>query len=143
MSTSGNGFEVEVDNLRAFAAQVRGLLSEFEGSAAGSAVYGSSGVSSAAFGSFAEAQDLYKRYENVRTELSKTLTDIQKAIDIAQQNADHTAANYEEHEQDTRQRMTLAHDGWATTWNQADLDASQKAAATPPNRPANTARPQW
>ncbi|MEU5387481.1 MULTISPECIES: hypothetical protein [Kitasatospora] len=148
MSTSGNGFQVEVDNLRAFAAQVRGLLSEYESGASTSAVYGPSGVSSAAFGSFPEAQELYQQYNVMRTELSALLNSIQDAIDAAQQNADHTAANYEEHEQDTRTRMTLSQDGWATTWSQSELDARQKAASTPTtttttSQPTTTTRPQW
>ncbi|MFJ4675291.1 hypothetical protein [Kitasatospora sp. NPDC088783] len=148
MSTSGKGFEVEVDSLRAFAAQVRGLLSEYESGASTSVVYGPSGVSSSAFGSFPEAQELYQQYNVMRTQLSTLLSDIQSAIDTAQQNADHTAANYEEHEQDTRKRMTLTQDGWTTTWSQSELDARQRAASTPPtttttSQPTTTTRPQW
>ncbi|MFF4343386.1 hypothetical protein ACFY00_26075 [Kitasatospora sp. NPDC001540] len=143
MTTSGNGFQVEVDNLRAFAAQVRGLLSEFESGAGKSTVYGASGVGSGAFGSFSEAQELSASYNMVRARLSTLLDQIQETIDVAQQNADHTAANYEQHEQDTSQRMTLAQDGWATTWSQSELNAQQTTATAPQSQPTTTARPQW
>ncbi|RAJ43125.1 hypothetical protein K353_02143 [Kitasatospora sp. SolWspMP-SS2h] len=142
MSTSGKGFEVEVDSLRAFAAQVRGLLSEFESGAGTGAVYGPSGVGSAAFGSFAEAQGLYTQYDALRLRLSTLLADIQSAIDLAQRNADHTATNYEEHEQDTRKNMTLSKDGWTTTWSQSELDA-RKAGTTTSAQSTNTVKPQW
>ncbi|GAA2091619.1 hypothetical protein GCM10009759_16520 [Kitasatospora saccharophila] len=143
MTTSGNGFQVEVDNLRAFAAQVRGLLSEFESGASKSAVFGASGVASGAFGSFDEARELGRTYNYARVQLSALLDSIQETIDVAQQNADHTAANYEEHEQDTSKRLTMAQDGWDTTWSQAELDAQKTSASAPQSRPANTARPQW
>ncbi|MFC8718100.1 hypothetical protein [Kitasatospora sp. NPDC057198] len=143
MTTSGNGFQVEVDNLRAFAAQVRGLLSEFEGGAGKSAVFGPSGVGSGAFGSFDEAQQLNMSYNQVRIHLSGLLSRIQETIDVAQQNADHTASNYEEHEQDTSKRMTVAQDGWATTWSQAELNAQQTSAPAPQGQSTNAARQQW
>ncbi|MFD7732744.1 hypothetical protein ACFV6F_20435 [Kitasatospora phosalacinea] len=143
MTTSGNGFQVEVDNLRAFASQVRGLLSEFESGAGKSAVYGASGVGSAAFGGFGEAQELSAAYNHARVQLSNLLAQIQETIDVAQQNADHTAMNYEEHEQDTSKRMTMAQDGWTTTWSQAELNAQQTSASAPQSQPTTTARPQW
>ncbi|MFB7944096.1 hypothetical protein ACFC6L_04185 [Kitasatospora phosalacinea] len=143
MTTSGNGFQVEVDNLRAFASQVRGLLSEFESGAGKSAVYGASGVGSGAFGGFGEAQELSSEYNHLRVQLSNLLSQIQDTIDVAQQNADHTATNYEQHEQDTSKHMTLAQDGWATTWSQSELNAQKAAANTPQSQPTTTARPQW
>ncbi|GLW54925.1 hypothetical protein [Kitasatospora phosalacinea] len=143
MTTSGNGFQVEVDNLRAFASQVRGLLSEFESGAGKSAVYGASGVGSGAFGSFGEAQELGAAYNRARVQLSGLLDQIQETIDVAQQNADHTAMNYEEHEQDTSKRMTMAQDGWTTTWSQSELNAQQASAKAPQSQPTTTARPQW
>ncbi|MEV7215635.1 hypothetical protein AB0O31_21380 [Kitasatospora cineracea] len=142
MSTSGNGFQVEVDNLRAFAAQVRGLLSEFESGAGSTAVYGPSGIGSGAFGSFAEANGLYTQYDALRLRLSTLLADIQEAIDLVQRNADHTAANYEEHEQDTRKSMTLSQDGWTTTWSPSELDA-RKTGTTASAQPTSTVNPQW
>ncbi|MFI1519376.1 hypothetical protein [Kitasatospora cineracea] len=142
MSTSGNGFQVEVDNLRAFAAQVRGLLSEYESGAGKSAVYGPSGVGSAAFGSFIEAQDLHAEYDTLRTRLGNLLADIQDAIDMVQRNADHTAANYEEHEQNTRKSMTLSSDGWTTTWSPSELDA-RKAGTTASAQPTSVVNQQW
>ncbi|MGW4809159.1 hypothetical protein [Kitasatospora sp. NPDC004272] len=143
MTTSGNGFQVEVDNLRAFAAQVRGLLSEFESGAGKSVVFGASGVNSGAFGSFDEARQLNMSYDQARAQLSGILAKIQETIDVAQQNADHTATNYEEHEQDTSKRMTMAQDGWATTWSQAELDAQRTPASAPQSQPVNSAETQW
>lgn len=147
MSTSGKGFQVEVDSLRAFAAQVRGLLKEFEEGAGSSKVYGSTGLGANAFGSFPEAQELHAKYSDMRVALSKVMADIQTAIDYAQQNAEHTATNYEEQEKATRQHMTLAHDGWSATWDQTSLDRANANSGQPttasPARVTDATRPQW
>ncbi|BAJ28655.1 MULTISPECIES: hypothetical protein [Kitasatospora] len=130
MST-GNGFQIEVDNLRAFAAQVRRLLSEFEGSAGSSEVYGRSGISPAAFGDFPEAQALHAKYSLMRSELSSRLQMIQDAIDSVQQKADYTANNYDEQEQDTRKHVTLASDGWTPASSPGSTNPNESRAITP------------
>ncbi|RKE19261.1 hypothetical protein [Streptomyces sp. TLI_171] len=146
MSTSGKGFQVEVDSLRAFAAQVRGLLKEFDEGAGTAKVYGPTGIGTNAFGTFPEAQALHAKYTDMREALNRILFEIQDTIDQVQQNADHTATNYEEQERNTRQRMSLAHDGWSATWDQASLDRANTGPtqATPTqSRPTDGARPQW
>ncbi|MFJ8442905.1 hypothetical protein [Kitasatospora griseola] len=114
MSTGGKGYQVEVDSLRAFATQVRGLLKEFEDGAGGAKVHGQTGLSSAAFGSFAEAQALHSKYGEMREGLRSVLDQIQQSIDEAQQNADRTANNYEEQEHNASKHLKLASDGWST-----------------------------
>ncbi|MFG2823453.1 hypothetical protein ACGFX4_29015 [Kitasatospora sp. NPDC048365] len=111
--TGGSGYRVEVDNLRAFATQVRGLLGEFQARADGSKVHGQSGVGRDAFGTFAEAQELYLRYAEMRDSLRHVLDVIYDAIDEAQQKADRTAANYEDQEYETSRAMKLSDDGWS------------------------------
>ncbi|MFJ5234279.1 hypothetical protein ACIQBJ_30795 [Kitasatospora sp. NPDC088391] len=147
MSTSGKGYQVEVDSLRAFAAQVRNLLKEFEEGAGSQKVYGSTGLGGNAFGTFPEAQELHAKYSEMRVGLAKVMDQIQTAIDYAQQNAEHTATNYEEQEKATRQHMTLASDGWSATWDQASLDradvASGRTPAATPTKVTDATRPQW
>lgn len=124
MSTGGNGYRVEVDSLRAFAAQVRGLLSEFEDGAGAAKVHGQTGLSPAAFGPFAEAQSLHAKYDEFREVLREVFDKLQAAIDESQQKADRTATNYEEQEHATTQQMKLGSDGWSVD-------------NTPPLRPAS------
>lgn len=110
---SGAGYRVEVDGLRAFATQVRGLLSEFQASADGTRTHGQSGVGRGAFGTFAEAEALHDKYEAMRDGLRDVLNALQDAIDEAQRKADLTAANYEEQEHETYRHLTVASDGWS------------------------------
>ncbi|GAA2143971.1 hypothetical protein GCM10009760_30940 [Kitasatospora kazusensis] len=112
-SSGGSGYRVEVDSLRAFAAQVRGLLSEFQASADGTRTRGVSGVGQTAFGTFAEATTLHDKYETMRDGLCDVLDALHAAIDAAQHRADLTASNYEEQESDTSRRFRVAADGWS------------------------------
>ncbi|MFI9786221.1 hypothetical protein ACIHEI_22410 [Kitasatospora sp. NPDC051984] len=152
MSTGGKGFQVEVDSLRAFAAQVRGLLKEFEDGAGGAKVHGQTGLAPAAFGTFAEAMALHAKYGQMRDALKEVLDGIQQAIDEAQRNADRTATNYEENEHDTSKHLKLASDGWSTvapspvTSTQRTTSAAPQAAPPAGNvSPAGSGepRPQW
>lgn len=110
---SGAGYRVEVDSLRAFASQVRKLLSEFQANADGTRTHGQSGVGRGAFGTFAEAQALHDKYENMRDGLRNVLNALQDAIDEAQRKADLTAANYEEQEHETSRHLKVDSDGWS------------------------------
>ncbi|GAA4850768.1 hypothetical protein [Kitasatospora terrestris] len=129
--TGGSGYRVEVDSLRAFATQVRGLLGEFQARADGSKVHGLSGVSTGAFGNFAEAEELRERYVEMRDVLRSVLNGIYDTIDEAQQKADRTAANYEDQEYETSRTMKLSDDGWST--------APPPARTVAPGRPARPA----
>ncbi|MDH6577143.1 hypothetical protein [Kitasatospora sp. MAP5-34] len=110
---SGAGYRVEVDSLRAFATQVRGLLSEFQASADGTRTHGLSGVAPTAFGTFAEAEALREKYDVMRDGLRDVLNALQEAIDESQKKADLTAANYEEQERETSRHLKLDADGWS------------------------------
>ncbi|MFJ1755244.1 hypothetical protein [Kitasatospora sp. NPDC088134] len=149
MSTSGKGYQVEVDSLRAFAAQVRNLLKEFEEGAGSQKVYGSTGLGANAFGTFPDARALYAKYSDMRVGLSQFLDQLQQAIDYAQQNADHTATNYEEQEAATSKHLTLAGDGWSSTWDKASLDRANTVknqaagVTTAPAKVTDATRPQW
>ncbi|MGW4646066.1 hypothetical protein [Kitasatospora sp. NPDC004289] len=112
MST-GKGYRVEVDSLRAFATQVRGLLDEFQSRADGTRTHGQTGVARSAFGSFPEAQALHQQYELTRDGLRDVLLLLQDAIDEAQRKADLTASNYEEQETETTRHLKLNTDGWS------------------------------
>ncbi|WP_457032787.1 hypothetical protein [Kitasatospora sp. P5_F3] len=109
----GAGYRVEVDNLRAFASQVRGLLDEFQARADGSRTHGQSGVGRSAFGTFPEAQALFDKYEVMRDSLRDVMNMLQDAIDDAQRKADLTATNYEEQELETTRGLKLNADGWS------------------------------
>ncbi|WP_035848826.1 hypothetical protein [Kitasatospora azatica] len=102
-----------MDNLRAFAGQVRGLLSEFQESADGPTTHTKSGVGRGSFGEFAEATALHDQYDMMRDGLRDVLTALHGAIDEAQRKADLTATNYEEQEQHTKQRLKVTSDGWS------------------------------
>lgn len=127
---AGAGFRVEVESLRAFASQVRGLLGEFEASAGGSRVHAQSGVGASAFGSFPEAQALHEKYELMRDSLRSLLERLQDAIDEAQRKADLTADNYEEHERETSQNLKLNTDGWSVGNTNSLATASYRPAST-------------
>ncbi|MEU9128552.1 hypothetical protein AB0D08_10635 [Kitasatospora sp. NPDC048540] len=110
---SGAGYRVEVDGLRAFASQVRGLLNEFQTTADGTRVHGQSGVGGTAFGSFPEAVDLHEKYQQMRDGLRDVLNALYDAIDEAQRKADLTAVNYEEQELETSRTLRISSDGWS------------------------------
>ncbi|WP_344442800.1 hypothetical protein [Kitasatospora nipponensis] len=110
---AGAGYRVEVDNLRAFAGQVRGLLAEFQTSADGPTTHARTGVGRGSFGPFAEAVALHDQYDLMRDGLRDVLTALHEAIDEAQQKADLTATNYEEQEHRTAQRLKVGADGWS------------------------------
>jgi hypothetical protein len=136
-----------VDGLRAFASQVRGLLSEFQASADGTRTHGQSGVGRTAFGTFAEAEALHEKYETMRDGLRDVLNALQDAIDEAQRKADLTAANYEEQEQETTRHLKVDSDGWSvaasptTTTRIAYSNAAMVRPASPaasPKAPAGS-----
>ncbi|GAA2745437.1 hypothetical protein [Kitasatospora cinereorecta] len=133
-----SGFQVEVDNLRAFAAQVRRLLSDFEANANGNKVHAMSSVAGGAFGGFVEAQDLHTKYLDMTDQLRRVLFLIYDAIDDAQRKADLTATNYEEHEHQTAQALKLNDDGWSAAPPPATQVRSTSGQTT---RPATTQQP--
>ncbi|MGW4893405.1 hypothetical protein ACWEQL_14240 [Kitasatospora sp. NPDC004240] len=128
---------MEVEQLRAFAAQVRGLLAEFQNQADGSKLHGQSGVGKTAFGTFAEAVDIHNRYQVMRDSLRDVLNQLQQAVDDAQRKAELTATNYEEHEHNTSQKLKvkLGEDGWSV----ANPSATSAAAYTRTVAPARHA----
>lgn len=145
---SGAGYRVEVDSLRAFASQVRGLLSEFEASAGGTKVHGQSGVGRSAFGTFAEAEALHSKYEEMRDRLRTVLNGLQDAIEEAQRKAEATANNYEEHEHETTRALQVdSSDGWSVGGSPpvttASLRSNSVRAANPigPKGPAGGSSP--
>ncbi|MEV7178533.1 hypothetical protein [Kitasatospora sp. NPDC093679] len=156
MSTgSGSGYRVEVDNLRAFASQVRGLLGEFESAAGGSRVHSQSGVSRSAFGTFSEAEALHAKYQDMRDSLRDVLDALQQAIEEAQHKAELTARNYEEQEQETSHSLRVNSDGWsvgstATPVTAAYRSNSAAGPAVGPKGPAGSSpagsgdpQPSW
>ena len=127
---SGSGYRVEVDNLRAFAGQVRRLLQEFQEYADGTRTHGQSGIGATAFGTFPEATALHKQYEVMRDGLRTVMNQLQDAVDDAHRKAELTAANYEEREHSTSQKLKLDSDGWSV--------ANPSAASTAAVSQANT-----
>ncbi|WP_327067136.1 hypothetical protein [Kitasatospora sp. NBC_01302] len=112
---AGSGYQVEVDSLRAFAGQVRGLLAEFQASADGPTTHARTGVGGTSFGEFAEAKALHDQYELMRDGLRDVLSALHEAIDDAQRKADLTATNYEEQEHRTAQTLKVSSDGWSVS----------------------------
>ncbi|WP_431678808.1 hypothetical protein [Kitasatospora sp. KL5] len=152
MSTgSGSGYRVEVDGLRAFASQVRGLLSEFETAAGGSRVHSQSGVGRSAFGTFPEAEALHAKYEAMRDGLRDVLDALQDAIEEAQHKAELTARNYEEQEHETSRSLKVNSDGWSVGNTATPVTAAYKPGASGPavgpkgpagSSPAGSGNPQ-
>ncbi|MFD9129912.1 hypothetical protein [Kitasatospora sp. NPDC059571] len=139
---SGAGYRVEVDSLRAFASQVRGLLSEFEATAGGTKVHGQSGVGRSAFGTFGEAEALHKKYEEMRDQLRLVLNHLQDAIDQAQRKADVTANNYEEHEHETARSLHIeTSDGWSVLGGSSVVTASVRSNAVRSTAPSGPKGP--
>lgn len=131
---AGAGYRVEIEQLRAFAAQVRGLLAEFQQQADGTRTHGQSGVGKSAFGTFAEATELHNRYVTMRDRLRDVLNQLQEAVDDAQRKAELTATNYEEQEHRTSQKLkvTLGEDGWSVANPSATSTAAYTSTVTPP-----------
>ncbi|MFJ8044902.1 hypothetical protein ACIRBX_30810 [Kitasatospora sp. NPDC096147] len=145
MST-GKGYRVEVDSLRAFAAQVRGLLDEFQSRADGTRTHGQTGVANTAFGSFAEANALREQYERTRDGLRDVLNMLQDAVDEAQRKADLTAANYEDQEAETSRHLKVNSDGWSVeggvTAAPVSYGSGRRPATVPtPKAPSPTVSP--
>ncbi|SDT75704.1 hypothetical protein SAMN05216371_5010 [Streptomyces sp. TLI_053] len=130
---AGRGYRVEVEQLRAFAAQVRLLLAEFQHHADGTATHGRSGIGPKALGTFAEATDLHGRYQIMRDGLRDALDQLQEAIDEAQKKAELTATNYEEQEHLTRTGLKLGDDGWSVA-NPSAASTAAYARTTAPAR---------
>ncbi|MFF4652683.1 hypothetical protein [Streptomyces sp. NPDC001380] len=105
---AGTGYQVKIDNLREFAARVRGLLAEFEAGAGGDRVHAGSGVAASSFGLFPEARRLDERYGIMRDALRDVLDTLHQALGEAQRNAEATARNYEEQEHGTAAAMRRA-----------------------------------
>ncbi|MDH6121512.1 hypothetical protein ABH930_005509 [Kitasatospora sp. GAS204A] len=112
-SGAGSGYQVEVDSLRAFAGQVRGLLAEFQQSADGPTTHARTGVGGTSFGDFAEATALHNQYDLMRDGLRDVLSMLHGAIDDAQHKADLTASNYENQEHETARSLQVSSDGWS------------------------------
>ncbi|WP_406198928.1 hypothetical protein OH807_15625 [Kitasatospora sp. NBC_01560] len=129
---AGSGYRVEVEQLRAFAAQVRGLLAEFQHHADGTATHGRSGVGTSAFGTFAEATDVHGRYQTMRDGLRDVLNQLQEAVDEAQKKAELTATNYEEQERRTAGKLKLGDDGWSVASPSATSTAAYTRTVAPP-----------
>ena len=139
---SGAGYRVEVDSLRAFATQVRGLLDEFQTSADGTRTHGLSGVGATAFGTFAEAQTLNQKYEDMRDGLRDVLNALHDAIDEAQKRADLTASNYEEQEHESSRHIKVAADGWSVDGPTAAPPVTHAVyRSNPPLRPTGPTTP--
>lgn len=111
--SSGSGYQVEVDSLRAFAGQVRSLLADFQANADGPTAHAKSGIARGSLGDFVEATALHNQYDVMRDGLKDVLTALQQAIDEAQKKADLTASNYEEQEHQTSQSLQVTSDGWS------------------------------
>ncbi|MCC9308552.1 hypothetical protein LN042_15905 [Kitasatospora sp. RB6PN24] len=111
--SSGSGYQVEVDSLRAFAGQVRSLLADFQANADGPTAHAKSGIARGSFGDFAEATALHNQYDVMRDGLKDVLIALHQAIDEAQKKADLTAGNYEEQEHRTSQDLRVTTDGWS------------------------------
>ncbi|MEU6232020.1 hypothetical protein [Kitasatospora sp. NPDC047058] len=127
----GGGYRVEVEQLRAFAAQVRGLLAEFQHHADGTKTHGQSAVGQNALGTFAEATEVHTRYQTMRDGLRDVLNQLQDAVDEAQKKAELTATNYEEQERRTAGRLKLGDDGWSVADPSATSTAAYARTAAP------------
>ncbi|MFE2724582.1 hypothetical protein [Kitasatospora sp. NPDC059327] len=131
---AGSGYRVEVEQLRAFAAQVRLLLAEFERHADGTRTHGQSAVGKNSFGTFAEATELHGRYQTMRDGLRDVLNQLQEAVDEAQKKAELTATNYQEQEHRTAGKLKLDGDGWSVAAPSATSTAAYTQTVAPPQR---------
>ncbi|MFF1902563.1 hypothetical protein [Kitasatospora sp. NPDC058218] len=132
---AGGGYRVEVEQLRAFAAQVRLLLAEFERHADGTRTHGQSAVGKTSFGTFAEATELHGRYQTMRDGLRDVLNQLQDAVDEAQKKAELTATNYQEQEHRTAGKLKLGDDGWSVAAPSATSAAAYTQTVAPPRHP--------
>ncbi len=140
---SGSGYRVEVENLRAFATQVRRLLEEFQQHADGTRTHGQSGIGRSAFGTFAEANELHKNYGTMSDSLRDVMNQLQEAVDDAHRKAELTAANYEEQEHGAAQKLKIDTDGWSVANPSATSTAAvNQATVQTGNHTAPSARPR-
>ncbi|WP_030059770.1 MULTISPECIES: hypothetical protein [Streptomyces] len=131
---SGQGYRVEVEQLRTFAGQVRLMLADFQKHADGTNTHGRSGLGKNAFGTFAEATEIHGRYSTMRDALRDVLNQLQEAVDEAQQKAELTATNYEEQDQHTAGKLKLGGDGWSVDKPSATSQAAYEKNRTPSHR---------
>ncbi|MFJ9608249.1 DUF2563 family protein [Kitasatospora sp. NPDC101176] len=131
---AGRGYRVEIAQLRAFAAQVRLLLAEFQHHADGTDTHGRSGLGKGAFGTFAEATELHGRYDTMRDGLRDILNQLRQAVDDAQKNAELTATGYEERDRSTARKLRLGDDGWSVANPSATSRAAYAQTIAPPTR---------
>ncbi|MFJ6383738.1 hypothetical protein ACIQI7_27500 [Kitasatospora sp. NPDC092039] len=131
---AGQGYRVEVEQLRAFAGQVRLLLADFQKNADGTDAHGRSAIGKNAFGTFAEATEIHGRYGTMRDALRDVLNQLQEAVNEAQRKADLTAANYEEQDHHTAAKLKLGDDGWSVAHPSASSRAAAEQNRTPSTR---------
>ncbi|MEV7772639.1 hypothetical protein [Kitasatospora sp. NPDC086791] len=131
---AGQGYRVEIEQLRTFAGQVRRLLADFQKHADGADTHGRSGLGKNAFGTFAEATEIHGRYSTMRDALRDVLKQLQEAIHEAQLKADLTATTYEEHDQHTAQKLKLGGDGWSVDQPSETSRAAYEKNLTPSKR---------
>ncbi|KJS61774.1 hypothetical protein [Streptomyces rubellomurinus] len=128
---AGQGYRVEVEQLRTFAGHVRVMLRTFQNDANGTTTHGRTAVGKSAFGTFAEATELHERYQSMRDALRDILNALEKAVDDAQRNAELTATGYEEHENHTAKSLKLAGDGWSAANSSAAAEAAYRTNLHP------------
>ncbi|MFJ6622182.1 hypothetical protein ACIQOW_31955 [Kitasatospora sp. NPDC091335] len=131
---AGQGYRVEVEQLRTFAGQVRLLLADFQKHADGTDTHGRSGIGKSAFGTFAEATEIHGRYGTMRDALRDVLNQLQEAVNEAQRKADLTATNYEEQDRHTVAKLKPGDDGWSVAQPSASSQAAARKNLTPSNR---------
>ncbi|WP_158835497.1 hypothetical protein [Streptomyces sp. NRRL S-350] len=131
---AGQGYRVEIEQLRTFAGQVRLMLADFQKHADGTDTHGRSGIGKNAFGTFAEATEIHGRYATMRDALRDVLNQLQEAVNEAQQKAELTATNYEEQDQHTARKLKLGGDGWSVQQPSATSRAAYEKNLTPSDR---------
>lgn len=131
---AGQGYRVEIEQLRVFAGHVRVLLRDFEKYADGNAAHGSSGIGKNAFGTFAEATEIHGRYATMRDALRDVLNQLQQAMHEAGLKADLTATNYEEQDHHSASQLKLGDDNWSVAHPSASSQVAAGQNLTPSDR---------
>ncbi|MGW3232234.1 hypothetical protein [Kitasatospora sp. NPDC001095] len=131
---AGQGYRIEVEQLRTFAGQVRLLLADFQKHADGTDAHGRSAIGKNAFGTFAEATEIHSRYGTMRDALRDVLNQLQDAVNEAQQKADLTAVNYEEQDRHAAIKLKVGDDGWSVANPSASSQAATQQNPTPSTR---------
>ncbi|MGW3075521.1 hypothetical protein [Kitasatospora sp. NPDC001132] len=131
---AGQGYRIEVEQLRTFAGQVRLLLADFQKHADGTDAHGRSAIGKNAFGTFAEATEIHSRYGTMRDALRDVLNQLQDAVNEAQQKADLTAVNYEEQDRHAATKLKVGDDGWSVANPSASSQAATQQNPTPSTR---------